>query len=345
MSKIIKVAIAGYGIVGKRRHKCLNKIKNVQVIGVCDRNSFENINLNKKIKFFDNYHKLLNENIDALFVCMTNDIAPEVTYMALKKNINVFCEKPPGRFVGDIKKIFNYHNNFKKNLKLMYGFNHRYHDSVIEAKSIIEKNKLGKIINLNGIYGKSRLITFNQPTWRTKRKIAGGGVLLDQGIHMLDLIRYFGGEFSETKSYVSNSFWKFDIEDNAYALLKSKKNIYAFLISSATQWRHKFKLDINLTKGNLILEGILTSSKSYGEESLTIVTTNPKSDVSAPKIIKKKYKKDFSWDREVKYFIDSVIKNKKIINGSAFDALKTMELLYNIYFSDVEWRKKFNIKK
>ena len=81
---------------------------------------------------------------------------------------------------------------------------------------------------MRGVYGKSKLITFNQPTWRTKRKIAGGGVLLDQGIHMLDLMRLFAGEFIFVKSFVSNSHWKFDVEDNAYAIMKTKDNKYEY---------------------------------------------------------------------------------------------------------------------
>ena len=77
------------------------------------------------------------------------------------------------------------------NLKLMYGFNHRFHDSVMDALKIIKSGKLGNIINLRGVYGKSQLVTFDQPDWRTKREVAGGGVLLDQGIHMVDLMRLF----------------------------------------------------------------------------------------------------------------------------------------------------------
>ena len=210
----------------------------------------------------------------------------------------------------------------------MYGFNHRYHASVINAKKIIDSKKLGNVINLNGFYGKSRLITFNQPTWRTKRKIAGGGVLLDQGIHMIDLLRYFAGDFCEYKSFISNNFWKFDIEDNVYAILRSKKNIYAYINSSATQWRHKFSLDINLTKGNLILNGILSSSKSYGSESLTIIKADPKIDSKPPKISKKFYLIDDSWDKEIQYFFKCIKSNQVIEKGSVYDAYHTMKLLF-----------------
>ena len=150
----------------------------------------------------------------------------------------------------------------------MYGFNHRYHDSIIRTLEILKKNKLGKVISLKGVYGKSKLITFNQPDWRTKRDIAGGGVLLDQGIHMVDLIRLFGGDFDVMSSFVSNGHWKYDVEDNAYALLKNKDNVIAMIHSSATQWKHVFNLEINCQKGSLVLSGILSGTKSYGSETL-----------------------------------------------------------------------------
>ena len=94
----------------------------------------------------------------------------------------------------------------------MYGFNHRYHESVQDALEIIRNGTLGEVINARGIYGKSRLITYNQTEWRTSRELAGGGVLLDQGIHMVDLMRLFCGEFNEIKSFISNDHWQFDVE-------------------------------------------------------------------------------------------------------------------------------------
>ena len=134
-------------------------------------------------------------------------------------------------------------------LKLMYGFNHRYHDSVQDALAIVKSGELGSVINIRALYGKAKLITFNQPNWRTKREIAGGGVLLDQGIHIVDLMRLFGGEFTEVSSIISNSHWGYDVEDNAYALMRTENGVVGMLNSSATQWRHKFHLDINLTRG------------------------------------------------------------------------------------------------
>ena len=149
---------------------------------------------------------------------------------------------------------------------------------------------------------KSKLITFNQPDWRTKRDIAGGGVLLDQGIHMVDLIRLFGGDFNVMSSFISNEHWKFDVEDNAYALLKNNDNVIAIIHSSATQWKHVFNLEINCQKGSLVLSGILSGTKSYGSETLKIIIADPNNDAGDPREEIIKYNQDNSWNRELKFF-------------------------------------------
>lgn len=343
MVKILKTAIAGYGVVGKKRHFFLKKNKKFKVVAICERNfTNKQIDESKKIKFFKNYKELLEENIDVIFICMSNDMAAIVTIESLNKNVHVFCEKPPARNLNELNKVIKVEKS-KPNLKLMYGFNHRFHDSIQQAIKIINSKRFGRIINLKGTYGKSKLITFNQTTWRTNRRIAGGGVLLDQGIHMIDLIRYFAGGISEVKSYVSNNFWNFDVEDNIYAILKTNNDIYSMIHSSATQWRHKFILEINLEKGSLILEGILSGSKSYGEEKLTIIKANPKKDNGDPIEKVLKYNNDPSWAKEIKLFSNFILNNKKVSTGSSKEAYDCMKIIYDIYRGDKVWKKKFNL--
>ena len=338
----MKVGIAGYGVVGKRRRECVNKNPDMELIAVCDK-LFVNHRPNEdNVKYHQNYKSLLTEDLDVLIVCLTNDIASEVTIAGLKKGLHVFCEKPPGRDVEDIIKVVNVEKQHSSQ-KLMYGFNHRYHESVIEALRIVHSNELGKVINLRGVYGKSQLVTFNQPDWRTKREIAGGGVLLDQGIHMVDLMRLFAGEFTQIHSFIENSHWNYDVEDNAYALMRTDDGKVAMLNSSATQWRHRFYLDINLEKGSLILGGILSGSKSYGAETLTVAVSSPESDCGDPKEVTTRYNTDPSWYAEIKEFSECILNDKKITSGNSYDALQTMKLVYSIYYADKKWQQNKNI--
>ena len=338
----LKVGIAGYGVVGRRRRECIERDSRLRIVAVCDQVFVGNGMLEDGVQFFSDYKNLLEEDLDLLIVCLTNDIAPEVTIAGLNKGLHVFCEKPPGRTVKDIEDVICCEKQYP-NLKLMYGFNHRYHDSVQDALKILSSGELGSIINIRGVYGKAKMITFNQPDWRTKRKISGGGVLLDQGIHMVDLIRLFGGEFVDVYSFISNKHWGYDVEDNAYALMRTASGVVAMLNSSATQWRHRFHLDINLQRGSLILGGILSGTKSYGAETLKVVFADPENDRGDPREQTTQYNKDPSWDIEINTFVNAIINNQKIQSGSSDDALRTMKLVYKIYHSDPDWREAYQI--
>lgn len=338
----LMVGIAGVGVVGKRRKGSIDRCPGLRVVAVCDRTFGGSGVTEDGIRYYTTYRELLQEKLDVLVVCLTNDIAAEVTIAGLERGLHVFCEKPPGRDVNNIACVIA-HERAHPQLKLMYGFNHRYHDSVRDALRIIRSGELGRIINLRGVYGKSKLITFDQTDWRTKREIAGGGVLLDQGIHMVDLMRLFAGEFVEVKSFISNRHWGFDVEDNAYAVMCTADGVVGMLNSSATQWRHRFHLDINLERGSVILGGLLSGSKSYGAETLTVVSADPDKDSGDPREQITRYNRDPSWDDEVSAFANCVINDKPVTTGSSHEALETMRLVYRIYYADPAWRARYNI--
>lgn len=340
--KKLRVGIAGYGVVGKRRRVCVDQNPSLEMVAICDQLFSNNESTIDGLLSYKHYGQLLKENLDILIVCLTNDIAPEVTIAGLEAGLHVFCEKPPGKNVFDIARVIDIEQQ-KPDLKLMYGFNHRYHYSVQDALQILHSGELGNVINMRGVYGKAKLITFNQSDWRTKREISGGGVLLDQGIHMVDLMRLFGGEFKEVYSFISNGYWRYDVEDNAYALMRTNSGIVAMFNSSATQWRHRFHLDINLEKGSIILSGILSGTKSYGAETLTVVRADPDNDQGEPIEQITRYNKDPSWCAEIDEFIDCIANNKQVANGSSNDALQTMKLVQEIYYSDPVWRMRHDI--
>jgi predicted dehydrogenase len=343
MTGKLKVGIAGYGVVGKRRREVIDAHPALATVAVSDRMLGRDGAFEDGVRYFDDYRKLLREKLDVLFVCLTNDINADATIGGLERGVHVFCEKPPGRDVADVKRVVEAEERHP-GLKLKYGFNHRYHDSVRDALRIVQSGELGEVINLRAVYGKSQLITFNQSSWRTERKLAGGGVLLDQGIHMVDLLRLFAGEFDQVHSFISNSVWHHDVEDNAYALMRTVDGKVAMLHSSASQWRHRFGLEITLTKGALNLAGILSGSKSYGAETLTIARTSG-DDMGDPKEETRRYTRDPSWADEVAEFADAVVNGGPITNGSSDDALRTMRLVYRIYCADPDWKRRWKLSE
>ena len=324
-------AIIGLGVVGKRRKYFIEKNKNYKIVAISDIRFKKNFKRNK-INYYKDYNQILKLKLHCVFVTLPNYLAPRVTKNFLSKNIHVFCEKPPGRTIQDIKNVIKIEK--KSKAKLKYGFNHRYHGSVKLAKKIIDNKNLGNILNIRGLYGKSKILSYTKSHWRAKKKFAGGGILLDQGIHMLDLINYFCGPFNNYKSYLSNKYWRYDVEDDVFAILRNKKNIIASIHSTAIEWQHKFRMEISLQRGSIELNGILSGSKSYGKESIVI-----------SKAIKSKYKtslkkqiiyfrKDISWQSEIDEFCKIIQSNSKKINGNSKEALEVMKMVYNIYKDD-----------
>ena len=151
---------------------------------------------------------------------------------------------------------------------------------------------------------------------------------------MLDLFRFFCGDFSEIKSFISNDYWKHDIEDNAYAIMRSDDGIVAMIHSTATQWQHRFRLEITFDKGYIELSGILSGSKSYGQERLIIINKIPKSNVGSLSKKEINYLNDDSWKNEIDDFVECISKDKKVFTGSSKDALSVMNLVHKIYNSD-----------
>jgi predicted dehydrogenase len=337
-SEILRVGVAGYGSTGQIRRRYVDAHPRMRTVAVCDRTVVESGETRDGVRMWSDWQQLLEEDLDVLFVCLWNDVAPTVVIEGLNRGLHVFCEKPPGRTVEDVVRVREV-EQAHPHLKLKYGFNHRYHESVHDALKIVQSGELGDVVDLRGVYGKSKMIRFDQD-WRTKREIAGGGILLDQGIHMVDMMRLFAGEFVEINAHISNAFWCHDVEDNAYALMRTADGVVAMLHSSATQWRHRFALDITLKEGALSLSGILSSSRSYGAETLTVVHRG-EDDLGDPREVTTRYNDDHSWRDEIEEFARAIIANREIKHGSSLEALKTMQLVYDIYAADRDWAERW----
>lgn len=327
---MIRIGIAGYGKIGQLRAEILSKRDDVLITAVYDVVKPEN--LNSEINFYNSYDELLNSGLDAIFICAYNTVLAEYTTKALNFGLHVFCEKPPAMKPQDLDIVFEALKKSKKILK--YGFNHRYHYSVMEAKKIIDSGEMGKLLWMRGVYGKAGSIDYNE-NWRNFKKYSGGGILIDQGIHMLDLIRFFSNEnFSNIKAFKSTSFWDINVEDNAFVIMQSENNVMASLHSSATQWKHKFLLEICFEEGYLNLDGILSGTRSYAPESL-IIGRREFEDITfamgKPKETIISFENDHSWNLEIDEFMNAVNGKGEIKQGTLTDAYETLTLVQKIY--------------
>lgn len=323
-----KVGIIGYGKMGKIRERAIRANGYGTVVSVFDMNKPVDIGDARAVEspgaIID------NPEIDVVFICTPNYLNKPLAIQCLQAGKHVFCEKPPAfdaNEVEEIKQVFE-----ASGKKLMYGFNHRHHSSIKHMKNLIDSGEYGKILWMRGRYGKSVDKNFFQD-WRAKKELAGGGIFLDQGIHMLDLFLYIGGEFDQVKSFVSSLYWKLDIEDNVFAIFRnSETGTAASLHSTMSQWRHLFSFEVFLEKGYMVLNGLKTASGTYGDEVLSIAknrTTAPAATWEDEERIT--YHSESFWRSEIDHFMDAIIKDKPIEIGGINDALTLMKMVDKVY--------------
>lgn len=332
----MKVGIIGFGNMGKIRANAVDSSGRGEIIFVYDSNNKLNF---KGYPLASSTEEIIESpEIDSIFICTPNHLNKELTISSLKAGKNVFCEKPPAFSSKDVEDIREIENDSCK--KLMYGFNHRHHSSIRYMKVLIDNGEYGDMLWMRGRYGKSVDSLFYK-SWRSKRELAGGGILLDQGIHMVDLFLYLGGEFDKVNAFISNCYWKMDIEDNVFALLKNTKTgVVASLHSTMTQWRHLFSLEVFLSRGYIVLNGLNTSSKTYGEEVLSIAKNRSAAPAATWEDEERiTYQEDKSWRSEIDHFFDSIEQNKPITIGNSEDALKVMKTIDGIYRSDPTYER------
>ncbi|MGJ3243037.1 MAG: Gfo/Idh/MocA family protein [Opitutales bacterium] len=324
----IRCGIIGYGKMGRIRAEAIRESGRGVVQGIYDPVNPAPDGLHA---YSDETALIEDPAIDAVFVCTPNYRIPDLCKQALSAGKHVFAEKPPAFNAAQLEEVIAVEKQAGK--VLMYGFNHRHHASIQKMKQIVDSGELGKILWMRGRYGKEVDEAYFKG-WRADPKLAGGGILLDQGIHMLDLFLYFAGPFDEIHALVSNLFWKTPgLEDNVFAIMKnSQSGVCASLHSTMTQWRYLFSLEVFLEKGALVLNGLKTSSGAYGDEDLAIKrnTRNPEQgqfDQEEHLV----YKTNISWGSEVELFFDSLAANKVPLLGSSACALNLMNTIDKIY--------------
>ena len=322
--------IIGYGKMGRLRRSLIEK-RGHSVISVFDP-YFEGEN---EVVCAENAAEIINNpDVDAICVCGPNFVISDCVVQALDAGKHVFSEKPPGRTLEEARAMQAASERHPE-LKLKFGFNHRYHDAVLEAKKRITGGHFGQILWMRGRYGKSVDEDFKH-TWRADKDKAGGGILLDQGIHMLDLFTYFCGDFQQVKAFADTQYWDLGIEDNVFAIFHNEQGQTASLHSTMTQWRHLFALEIFLERGYMVINGILSSTGSYtngtGKEELSIsLNRTPAPMAKHTQEERLVFDTDYSFQREMDEFIDCIQQDKPIVEGDIQDALRIMKLIDMVY--------------
>ena len=323
----IRIGIIGCGQIGEKRAQSILSLKDsADLVGCAD------LNIDKSRKFsnkyscihFDTWRKIINhENIDLVIIATTHDALAEVAKVALLANKNVLLEKPGGRNSQEVLHIIDILS--RSSVKLHVGFNHRYHRSIQRAKQIIDSGNLGELMLIRARYGHGGRIGYDKE-WRADPQLSGGGELMDQGPHIIDLCRWFLGDFESVDGYASTLYWDMPVDDNAFLLLKTKEKRVAFFHVSCTEWKNTFSMEIYGRLGKIELSGL---GGSYGVERISHYQMSKEMGPPLTEIWEYPMK-DNSWDLELEEFIDE-IKADKLPSSNIYDALECHKIIEKIY--------------
>jgi predicted dehydrogenase len=315
-------AVIGLGSFGIKRAQAIKNSKLAKLIYIFDINETNAKKASEDLKVpIKSYNEILNnKEIDVVCVCTPNKFHKDIIIDSLNNGKHVFCEKPYVRNVDEAKEILDVTKKSKGVLQL--ASNHRFFESVIYARKLVDEGTVGKVLSFNGRIGHNgeRL----KDSWFWKKEISGGGTLLDNGCHLLDLSRVFVGNFTSGKGLISNAFWKnIEVEDTASGIFKTDDDRTATIYCSWRLLSGYFFFEINGSEGYINVDGRFDT---HGGDK--IFWSNIKE--------KKVYSKDFSHIKPNSYLLEienfiSNLKNSRKISPSAEDGLEIMKMIEFIY--------------
>ena len=330
MKKKIHIALIGAGGIGKAWADAVKETKGVELAVVVDVNleSAKAIaaSFSECIVTSDWKDAVKDNNIDAFIVATPHKFLAPISFTALTAGKHVFCEKPCGINVKEVAR--NAAIARRKKLIYMPGFNHRYHAGYLKAREIFEEGGIGKILFIRARYGFGGRPGYNKE-WRFKKAIAGGGELFDQGIHMIDMVHWFLGDFKDIYGFAENLFWGGDVEDNGFALLRTKEGQVASIHVSWTNWEWVHSFEVYGDKGYLVIDGL--DQRYRGPEQL--IWGRRDATFAHPKETKYVFDKETKFDslhRELAAFAEAVVggKNKIPQGKDVYEAMKIIETIY-----------------
>lgn len=319
----MKVCIIGFGLIGKKRARSL---KEGEFVGVYDINEkayddFPGLeNVYKGSSFED---AIENSGCDAVVVATSNNELIKVAKHVIKNGKHVLIEKPGARSIDEFNQL-EIIPGYEK-LKIKIGYNLRFHPGMAKAKEIIESGAVGPLMFIRGNYGHGGRLGYEKE-WRSDASISGGGELIDQGVHLIDLAQFYFGEINLNFGQTKTLFWDMKVDDNAFFCLEGKNNEIAWLNVSCSEWKNNFRLDIYGKVGKLSIEGL---GGSYGPEKLTWYKMKP--EMGIPDIETFEFPKDDnSWDREFDNF-RSAIDQGTPLSSSFNESKRVLEIIKEIY--------------
>ena len=321
----MNVAIVGCGLVGQKRLRALGTQHPLVAAAdvVLERAQALTAGNPNAVATTDWRSVVARPDVDAVIVATTNDWLAPIILASVEAGKHVLVEKPAARTPEELEPLVKAAESQRR--CVWVGFNHRYHPAFRKAHEIFASGELGPLMFIRGRYGHGGRLGYDHE-WRARPEISGGGELLDQGIHLIDLARWFLGDFVHVSGYVDTYFWNMSVEDNAFLTLRTRQNQVAFLHASCTEWKNLFSFEIFSRNAKLHIEGL---GGSYGVERLTYHKMLP--EMGPPETVIWEYPgPDLSWRLEFAAFVEAA-QNGERSAAHLLDAGAALKVIQTVY--------------
>ncbi len=318
----LRIGIIGCGLIGQKR---ANSLGDMSLVACADLSEDRAKAVAKgKAKVYTQWRELLADpQVEAVIIATLHDSLAEITLAAIQSGKHVLVEKPAARNSSELLPILDALKTSK--IKVRVGFNHRFHRAMQAARELVDSGSLGELMYIRARYGHGGRPGYDRE-WRAQPKVSGGGELIDQGPHIIDLARWFLGDFSDINGFAHTYFWDMAVDDNGFLLLRNTKKQVAFLHASCTEWKNMFSMEIYGKIGKVEISGL---GGSYGVERLCFYKMLP--EMGPPETTIWEYPMaDNSWALELSEFARDISLNRNSSPGIN-DAYQTLKIIEKIY--------------
>lgn len=320
----MRIAIVGCGLIGgKRAASAMKGGHTVVAVTDLDPARAEALTRSTGAKAAAHWQDAVAADVDVVVVATTHDTLTPVALAAVEAGRHVLVEKPAGRSAAEVRPLLDAARATGRVVKV--GFNHRFHPSLLKAKAIVDSGEAGPLLYIRGRYGHGGRVGMERE-WRCRPDVSGGGELIDQGPHLIDLSRWFLGDLRLEYGTAPTLFWNTPVDDNCFLALKSAAGAVAWLHATWTEWKNTFSFEITGRDAKLEIAGL---GGSYGVERLTCYKMLPQ--MGPPETTTWEYPfPDASWDREFQDFMTALAEGRRPL-GDIEDAYEMLKIVDQVY--------------
>ena len=299
----LSLAVIGCGLIGRRRAAALSKVSGTRLRFACDLDpgrAAEAAGLAPGCEPAADFRAVVaHPEVDAVIVSTVNGSLAPVAMAAVSAGRHALVEKPGALNAGELRALRDAASS--RGARVRLGYNHRFHPGFRKAREIVDAGTLGPMMFLRARYGHGGRKGYDRE-WRSDPKLSGGGELIDQGVHLIDLASWFLGDFPSVDGHAATYFWDMKVDDNAFLSLRTGSGQTAWLHASCTEWKNLFSMEIYGRNAKLAIDGL---GGSYGPERLTLYRMLP--EMGPPETTVWDFPgADDSWALETAAFVEDI---------------------------------------